>query len=346
MIYIDGEIFFEASPFFSMQSVALTSNSGVALLVEQYCALDDPDVYFLCCMSSVAPDYMLFACVRRSRSSIIRFGETKEVEDRAIESAEATVKQRSQVPITVQSPEYAESKNPEQVLEAIALIRDFLQYVMGKRWRKGMNALRLKYRSLKRVFLLLRGRKFWRCAPYIRRILTALNACRKRLDAAERDGSACEFPVRAKDLNPPKYVVAVCVVRSLYRFEHRWLCDYRKVFDELSNAIVPAADHHSTLFAALLDEFENPGRPQSYRPKEMTARKGVKVVARGAQGYASDSDEHVGSGTDVNPNINPSVSGLHRRGVVLECSPHSPIPSLVGTRRQLRAMLLSTNLIL
>jgi hypothetical protein len=168
---------------------------------------------------------------------------------------------------------------------------------------------------------------FARLLPVLDAVRTLL-ATRKRIIIHEQLVAESRYLA----LNIPSVAAHACVRRCAKRKDNRWTVNAHDVFLAIAPLVVGAPDTQATLVRLLTDEWLVP-----------TAERERLHALSVATGSPTKSQRNQQSPRRRAEGAALSADTRRRRegGDVIRCSPHSPIPYLVGTGSELRAMLVS-----
>jgi hypothetical protein len=168
---------------------------------------------------------------------------------------------------------------------------------------------------------------FARLLPVLDAVRTLL-ATRKRILIQEQLVAESRYLA----LNIPSVAAHACVRRCAKRKDNRWTVNAHDVFLAIAPLVVGAPDTQATLVRLLTDEWLVP-TVERERLHALSVATGSPTKSQGNQ----KSPRRRAAGAALSAD-----SRRRREGDdVIRCSPHSPIPYLVGTGSELRAMLVS-----
>lgn len=373
MILIKREIQFESEIFFHDATISgNVTLRGVAMLVDYYRPTRDPDVVLAAWRTVANPELVLFLCRRvpRPAESSTKKGRLKRVLN-ALEAsleifARTGLKPSSRtrgavassaaldasLPLHAHPPglndaegdqgdlivgveddigsdpteeEETDELVPYTVTEAsdiiLATLRQRLWALLRSSVRDAIKKVYVVKRFVRRV-LNLRSR----CVNlFFAKLLPVLDAVRVQLATKRRILIQEQLVADSRylALNIPNSAVYACARRCAKRKDHRWFVHAQDVFCEIAPLVVGAPDMQAALVRLLMDEWLLP-----------TAER-----ERMAVGSPTKSARSTRSSPRSPRKGRSSTVGQHR-GEIVRCSPHSPIPYLVGSGSELRAMLL------
>lgn len=168
-----------------------------------------------------------------------------------------------------------------------------------------------------------------RCANlFFAKLLPVLDAVRNLLATKKRILIQEQLVSESRylALNIPNTAVHACVRRCAKRKDHRWSVHAHDVFIMIAPLVVGAPDIQATLVRLLNDEW--------LVPTSERERLSALSVATGSPTKSQRSQ--------LSPKKRATAALRRKRDAndVIRCTPHSPIPYLVGSGADLRAMLL------
>lgn len=168
---------------------------------------------------------------------------------------------------------------------------------------------------------------FARLLPVLDAVRTLL-ATRKRILIQEQLVAESRYLA----LNIPSVAAHACVRRCAKRKDHRWAVNAHDVFLAIAPLVVGAPDIQATLVRLLTDEWLVP-----------TAERERLSALSVATGSPTKSQRSAQSPRRRAAALAAATNTRRKRDSndVIRCSPHSPIPYLVGSGSELRAMLVS-----